>query len=392
MLKYNFFTLLVIFFSLTYPTKAGLEFYFGDGSVFRGDVITSSQYRWSHIDIRSNTRIEPILNDYEIVETIDIETFETFIQTHKQEVFSESEIPQLAEIVYKTYTDTEDQIIKRYIDLAVSQQVEDIIQDKIRNDVLLTSYEEKLINCEVSLPQRQAWIINLFVEAQKDDNSHSIDITDLDNITNCITPRTQVISESVGESGISEDIVAYNQRDIFINQACDLQIKSYNQLLEDWVISLWVYERLRDVSLNTCQHLQVLHTISLTDDTCFMTNAPLIIDDYDKKIADFYEMLIDWNINYEDYVWAIMKLNTLILRLHTYIENCSEWIKNKEKINNQIEVLGSYYRTIYDRWSKDIEGSWFSIKNTLQYLILLFLSTAFVGYIFYFKKRLKIWK
>lgn len=203
--------ILLLFFLLLTPSLiyANLEFYFEDGSIFREEVISSAEYRWSKLLIRTNPRLNPVPKEYDIVETITTELIELLIQTHLEEDIQEIDITQLSEDYYELYTWINDSALMQYLDIAISQEVEEIIRFKIDNDIVLTPYEEQLHTSHFSLSERQQKFLKILSELHENELQWTSKVLeDYPDFFINILPYVENISTEFAYE-VSEDIVRY---------------------------------------------------------------------------------------------------------------------------------------------------------------------------------------
>lgn len=393
MKKYIIFVVSIFVLFSVKPTSAWLEFYFEDGSVYRSEVVSSPHYRGSSLLIRTNSRVDPLPRAYELVETIDVQTLEVIIHTHYEEEYREEQIPQFAEVLYEIYNNIDDNLLKRYIDLAITEETEEIIQDRMRNDILLTPYEKELIDCDISLSERQIAIIDALSKYIDTDNFEIMDndivLDDLD----CIFSFTEIIPDSIWDDKMPEDIVIHWQISEKIRDIYQLHTDIYNQMLENWMIHPSLHSRLVNSYLDTISHLEYLNNTLLSENYCSTEFTWKVLKNYNKAIIYFQKQFLEGQIDQTQFLQKITKINMFIRVLYKNTKKCLENNMNQNDFTRVLSMLEDYYVknfTIIDDGNIN-HARLTDSKYSLHY-ILLILSVFLCICILYFTRKFKAWK
>ncbi|MCH8518803.1 hypothetical protein LAT59_03515, partial [Candidatus Gracilibacteria bacterium] len=329
-----FFIFLIIPFT---QTSASLEFFLGDGVGYDRDIITSPIYGGEHIFVEYNYRPEPFPQEYIGVDTVMHEVIETMIRNELEETIIESEIPQYATELYETLLTIEHPQFVEYIQIAIQESTDIILQEKIENNILLTPFEETFLNCDIPLDERQAIVLDLLLRIE----SGEIESLDMISYLNpsfgdCIIPfpditrSDEVIENSFQSNRELIDIINGVIREYEIDseisiaiQRNDSMITLYQtrneileELLRDKKISFSIYEKLSsDVS-------HVYHQLLEIQSILLQSEGENNISKYFETLLEDYTAIYNYltsqyelgNLSLKDYIKALKKLDM-------YIEN-----------------------------------------------------------------------
>lgn len=171
------------------PLSANLEFYFEDETIYDNTRITSPEDGWWIIYIRHTPRLVPIPRELITIETISRETIESIVRTILSEEIEQTELEQFITEAVQWLNSIENTEFTTYLTVAVSQETEQIIQNKIENNIILSPYEQIFLDCNIDLYERQEITIDILRRL------NNWEIETLENVSymnpdfgNCIIP------------------------------------------------------------------------------------------------------------------------------------------------------------------------------------------------------------
>jgi len=172
---------------------AELEFFLSSNDApFSSTSWTSDTYPDSgaeYIGIKYTPSISPVPKEYVVVDTLVQEIFNTITTQSGAVTYEDIEIEQFETNYYETLISTENPQFIEYITTSINPETETIIEEKIENNIVLTPFEEIFYNCNISLSEREAIVLDVL------ERIDSGEIENLENISysnpsfgDCIIP------------------------------------------------------------------------------------------------------------------------------------------------------------------------------------------------------------
>lgn len=387
-----------------FSVSAHLEFYYNDEVPYDNQRITSPENGWGFLHIYHTSRSLPLPTELTRIETISRENIETIIKTVYEETYEESEQEQFITELVEVIDSIENSQFKKYISIATSERTDQIIEEKLSNNIVLSPYEEMFLTCDIPLNERQKIVINILENFRDEGISlDSIsylnpdfwdciipfpDITRGDDSTDIWETRiTRFIQDTHPHFDISEEIHQQAKQEEKIFNFFSRQENMYDGLLQKNQINSIIYSRLYDRMRETqacITSINLGNTPFLNDDIYiflgWIENNYIDISEY------FLEQHNKWHLDVKNYIHAQARVGEFICNFSQTLEQYSIWNITESDFNhrtyNLINAYESYYGNILRSTSLSIGES----KNINIFLILwmiVFLTTIAWLYFFY---------